>query len=180
MKWVDSISKVPFILKIYDSRKKNPETCFVYLLVCHSKTYNRNCNVRTLELIFQCFSQYLDFRSHHNPQLLPVTIILWISGSPVRLVWDNPEPRRKRCIYISVTISSQTYLILIKALVTVCILKCSDVWLLRSSHIVRGRNRKQCEGIDLQFQQHAYHSLTLAQSCDLMISVSQNSVLQRV
>lgn len=101
MRRVDLISKVPFILKIYGCRGTNPETCFIYLLVCPPETCNRNCHVGNFELIFQHFSQYLDFRSCHNAQLLPVIIILWISGSPAKLVWDKPEPRRKRHIYFS-------------------------------------------------------------------------------
>lgn len=106
--------------------KKNPETCFRYLPVCHSKTYNRNCHVRTFELIFQCFFHYLDFGSHGS-QLLSITIILWLSGLPTRLVWDNPEPRNKRHKYISIPSYHlfSDLLILVKALVIVCILKCS-------------------------------------------------------
>ena len=179
MRWMDSISKDLSIPKIYDSGKKIPRTYFMYLLICHSKTYNRNYNVRNSELILQCFSQYLESRSYHHSQLLLITIILWISGSPARLVWDNPEPGRKRHIYLSYhRFSGLSYS---HKSPGICVhWNDLDVWLLRSGHIVRGGNRKQCEGTDLQFPQHTHHSLTLTQSCDLMTSVSQNSFLQRV
>lgn len=117
---MDSISKDLSIPKIYDSGKKIPRTYFMYLLMCHSKTYNRNYNVRNSELILQCFSQYLESRSYHHSQLLLITIILWISGSPEG--WcGTTQSQGGRDTYISVTIASQAYLILIKALVSACI-----------------------------------------------------------
>ena len=81
MKWVSSIPKCPSILEIYNSRKKNPRICFMYLLVWHRKTYKRNFNVRKVELILQCFSQYLESRCPQT-SALAWSIILWISGFP--------------------------------------------------------------------------------------------------
>lgn len=120
---MDQIPKSPSILKTYDSRKKYPGTCFMYLLVCHSKTCCRNCNVRNFEVILQCFSQHRESRSHNSP-LLPFTNILWIPGSPVRLVWDNPV-REEKHIYLRYPLFSGLS-ILIKAFISVCILKCSE------------------------------------------------------
>ena len=78
--WVQS-PNVPLFLKIYNSGKKNPRICFMYLLVWHRKTYKRNFNVRKVELILQCFSQYLESRCPQT-SALAWSIILWISGFP--------------------------------------------------------------------------------------------------
>ena len=92
------------------------------------------------ELIFQHLSQHLDFRSHHSPQLLLVIIILWISESPAKLVWDKPEPRRKRHTYFSNHLFSDlSYSHKNPSNHTVW--NALNVWLLRSSHDKRWKQK---------------------------------------
>lgn len=165
---------------IWKEKKKIPGcvSCTVY---CHWETDNRkNCNVREFELIFQCFFlQYPESRSFHSPQLLPVTTIFRISGFPARLC-GTVQNQGGTETYSSVTISFQAYLILIKALVTMCILKCSESLAAEvKSHCERWK-QKTMWGNRFAVSPHAHHSLTLTQSCDLMTSVAQNSALQRV
>lgn len=129
--------------------------------------------------VLQCFSLYL---SSDLPTVLSSCLLPSSSGFlSFQQGWCGTiQSQGGRDTYILVTISSRAYLIRIKPLVTVCILKCSACLVAEVRSHCERRKQKTIWGNRLAVSPHAYHSITLSQICDLMASVSQNLVLQRV